>query len=206
MITAVEDYFSQGCGRCNRFATPQCSTRLWTAELVELRAICLGSGLKETVKWGHPCYQYAGRNIAIIGTFQQDFRLTFFDAALMQDPFHILEKQGPNTAYAGMIRFNASRVVNTVAAEIHAYLDEAMGYAAAGITAPKVKIVIDMPGELLAAFDGDPDLADAFDRLTPGRQKSYVINLNSTKTPATRIARIAKFRDHIFAGKGATER
>ena len=80
MITDVEEYFALGCGRCPRFETPECSTQIWAEGLAELRRLCLAAGLEETAKWGHPCYMAAGRNIAIIGAFQQDFRLTFFNA------------------------------------------------------------------------------------------------------------------------------
>jgi uncharacterized protein YdeI (YjbR/CyaY-like superfamily) len=63
-----------------------------------------------------------------------------------------------------------------------------------------------MPAELTEALDADPELAEAFQALTPGRRKSYLFNLNQTRQPATRIARIGKFRDRIIAGKGALER
>jgi uncharacterized protein YdeI (YjbR/CyaY-like superfamily) len=81
-----------------------------------------------------------------------------------------------------------------------------MGYAEAGIKPPKEKSKIELPDELAEALASDPELADAFDALTPGRQKSYVINLSSAKKPETRVSRIAKFREKILAGKGATER
>ena len=67
MITDIEDYFTRGCGRCERFATPDCSTRQWESGLNALRRICLEAGLAEAVKWGHPCYLHRERNIAIIG-------------------------------------------------------------------------------------------------------------------------------------------
>jgi uncharacterized protein YdeI (YjbR/CyaY-like superfamily) len=63
-----------------------------------------------------------------------------------------------------------------------------------------------MPDELIEALDADPELSEAFHSLTPGRQKSYMFNLNQAKQSATRIARIEKFRDKIIAGKGALER
>ena len=91
-------------------------------------------------------------------------------------------------------------------AVLRAYLKEAMSYAEAGITPPKAKSDINLPPELIDALDADLQLAEAFHSLTPGRQKSYVINLTSTKVPATRIARIEKFRAKILAGKGATDR
>lgn len=206
MITDVEDYFTQGCGRCARFATPDCSTRQWSRGLKHLRRICREAGLVETVKWAHPCYMHAGRNIAIIGAFRGEFRLNFMNAALMKDPECMLEKQGPNTRHPDMIRFTGNAQVAEMELVILAYLKEAIGYAEAGIKPPKEEHKLDLPDQLVEAMDSDPELAEAFHNLTPGRRKSYVINLNSAKTAATRISRIAKLRDNILAGKGATER
>jgi uncharacterized protein YdeI (YjbR/CyaY-like superfamily) len=81
-----------------------------------------------------------------------------------------------------------------------------MRYAEQGILPEKAAQEIELPEELIEALDADPELAEAFHALTPGRQRSYVINLNGAKASATRQARIAKFRSHILAGKGATER
>jgi uncharacterized protein YdeI (YjbR/CyaY-like superfamily) len=206
MITNIDDYFSKGCGRCERFATADCSTRKWSSGLADLRRICLASGLVETVKWGHPCYMHAGRNIAIIGAFRGDFRISFFDAALMKDPEGILQKQGPNTQHPNMIRFADNAQVKQMESVILSYLKEAIDYAEAGLRAPKEERDIELPDELVDAMDADPELAEAFQKLTPGRQKSYVIHLASAKTSATRVSRIAKFRDAILAGRGAMER
>lgn len=206
MITDIEDYFVKGCGRCARFATPDCSTRRWADGLNDLRRICRESGLVETVKWGHPCYRHADRNIAIIGAFRGDFRLSFFNAALMNDPDGVLEKQGPNTRHRDMIRFTDNAQVARMEPTILSYLQEAMGYADAGIKPPEDRSDIELPDELVDALDSDPELAEAFHRLTPGRRKSYAINIGSAKASETRKARIVKFRDKILAGKGAMER
>ncbi|MEZ5914543.1 MAG: DUF1801 domain-containing protein [Parvularculaceae bacterium] len=103
MITEIEDFFAKGCGRCPRFDTDACSTRKWRDGLARLRAICLSAGLEEKVKWGHPCYMHADRNIALIGAFQNNFRLSFFNAALLKDADGVLEKPGPNTQNPNMI-------------------------------------------------------------------------------------------------------
>ncbi|MGL6209223.1 MAG: YdeI/OmpD-associated family protein [Paracoccaceae bacterium] len=204
MITQIEDYFTLGCGRCDRHATPDCSTRRWDAGLRDLRRICVEQGLVETVKWGHPCYMHAGRNIAIFGAMRGDFRLTFFNAALLKEPGGVLERQGPNTRHPDMLRFTDVTQVMQLAPTIRAYLTEAMGYAEAGLKPPKDPTDLDLPDDLIEAMD--PDLAEAFDALTPGRQKSYVIAIGSAKAQATRMARLAKYRPHILAGKGALER
>ncbi len=205
MITKIEDYFTKGCGRCPRFDTEDCATIQWAEGLRDLRQICRDAGLTETLKWAHPCYMHGPRNIAIIGAFRGDFRLSFFEAGLLKDPNNILEKQGPNTRYPDMIRFTENAQVTRAAPTIIAYLQEAMRYAEAGLRAPKDTSAPDLPDELIEALDADPPLAKAFHNLTPGRQKSYVINLRSAKKPETRIARIEKFRDRILAGKGANE-
>lgn len=206
MITHIEDYFSKGCGRYERFDTADCSTRQWSDGLADLRRICRSAGLTETVKWGHPCYMYAGRNIAIIGALRGEFRLSFFSAALMKDPKGVLKKQGQNTQHSDMIRFTNNAQVTQMEPVISAYLREAMAYAEAGIKPPKVERKLELPDELVDALDSDPELAEAFYNLTLGRQRSYAINLVSAKKSETRIARIVKFRDKIIAGKGVTER
>jgi uncharacterized protein YdeI (YjbR/CyaY-like superfamily) len=206
MISDPEDFFTKGCGRCFRFATLDCSTRLWIDGLNQLRRICLEVGLLETVKWGHPCYMHAGRNIAIFGAFRSDFRLSFMNAALVQDTAGVLEPQGPNSQTPGMIRFTAVGQVGEMESVIRSYLRQLMDHAEAGTKSPKAEREVDMPDELTEALDADPELAEAFHALTPGRQKSYMFNLNQTKQSATRVARIEKFRGKIIAGKGAMER
>jgi len=206
MITDIEAYFTLGCGRCARHATPDCSTRAWASGLTALRRICREAGLLETVKWAHPCYMHSGRNICVIGALRGDFRLSFFNAALMKDPEGILEKQGQNTQYPDMIRFTDTAQPAAMATVITTYLKEAMGYAEAGITPPRNTRAVDLPDALLEALSADPELAGAFHALTPGRQKSWAIHIGAAKKPETRLARIAKGRDKIFAGKGAMDR
>lgn len=206
LITDIEDYFTKGCGRCDRFATPDCSTRQWVQGQADLRRICAQAGLVETVKWAHPVYLHAGRNVAMMGAFRGDFRLTFMHAALLRDPDHVLEKQGPNTQHADAIRFTDNAQVGRMEPVIRAYLAQAMGYTAAGILPMRQMDDLVLPDELVTVMDSDPDLFAAFHALTRGRQKSYVIALGSAKAAATRLARIARFRPLILAGKGAMER
>ncbi|GAA6142633.1 YdeI/OmpD-associated family protein [Hydrogenophaga sp. 5NK40-0174] len=205
MIKRVDEFFARGCGRCERFDTSDCSARQWESGLAVLRQLCLDAGLEETAKWGHPTYVHAGRNIAILGAFRADFRLNFMDAALLKDPKAVLRKQGENSQHASMLSFASADEARAMAATIRAYLAEAMGYAEAGLKPPKSEPEMQWPVELTDALDADPDMAQAFHRLTPGRQRSYVINLSTAKKPETRLARMGKFRDRILAGKGANE-
>ncbi len=206
MITEIEDYFARGCGRCQRFATPDCSARRWAGALATLRGICREAGLGEHVKWGHPCYMHAGRNVAILGAFREEVRITFFEAALIDDPDGLLERQGPNTRVPDALRFRDEATVAAMAPALRGLLAQARALAEAGRRAPRESPVADLPEEMVEALDADPALAEAFARLTPGRRRSYAIALSSAKTFATRVARIARFRERILAGKGATER
>jgi uncharacterized protein YdeI (YjbR/CyaY-like superfamily) len=206
MITDPDSYFALGCGRCDRFATPDCSTRTWLAGLLTLRRIAREAGLTETAKWGHPCYMHAGRNICLFGAFRGDFRLTFMNAALLKDPAGLLERQGANTRHPDCIRFTDNDAPARLEPQIRAYLAEAMAYAEQGLLPQKEPSEVPLPDELVEALDADPVLAEAFAALTPGRQKSWALHLNDAKARATRLSRIEKGRAKILAGKGATER
>ena len=206
MITDPDEFFTKGCGRCARFETSDCSVQAWAGALSQLRRICDEAGLSETAKWGHPCYMHAGRNIVILGAFRGDVRLTFFNATLLKDPKGLLQKTGKNSQHPDIISFQSAEEVLSLEPQLRSYLAEAMGYAQQGIK-PKVETRdIELPPELIEALADDPELSTAFYALTPGRQRSYALNLNGAKQPATRVARIEKFRPKILMGKGATER
>lgn len=206
MITQLEDFFTRGCGRCERFDSPACSALRWAGEVAALRALCLELGLVEALKWGHPCYMHAGRNVAIIGALREEVRLSFFEAALLSDPEGALTKQGPNTQHPDCLRFDAPGAVLARAPQIRALLTEAMAHAAAGRRAPREPVALELPPELADALEADPAMGAAFARLTPGRQRSYAIVLGALKKPESRVARILKLREHILDGKGAQER
>lgn len=206
MITEADEFFRDGCGRCNRFATPDCSARLWAAGLAALRRLCLEAGLVETAKWGHPCYMHAGRNIAILGAFRGDFRLTFFNAALLQDPSGVLTRQGQNTRHPDALRFTDASEVAALEPIIRDLIALAMAHAEAGTKPPKDESQPDLPAELAAALEADPTLAAAFQALTPGRRKSHILAVASAKAATTRAARVVKLTPGILAGKGANER
>lgn len=205
MITDIEDYFTKGCGRCDRFATADCSTRRWIEGLNELRAICKEVGLEEHVKWGHPCYVHQGRNVALLGAFRDNFRFNFMNASLLKDPEGVLEKQGEMSQNPSMLRFTHNGQVAEKRDIIIAYLKELMGYAEAGIKPQREAREFELPEELIEALASDPEFSEAFDALTLGRQRSYAIVIGGAKQSATRAKRVEKYRDKIFAGKGANE-
>lgn len=206
MITDPTQFFQDGCGRCNRFATDACSARFWSQGLAALRALCLEAGLIETAKWGHPCYMHAGRNVAILGATRGDVRLSFFNASLLDDATGLLARQGENTATPDCARFTDAVQIAPVAPTLRNLLAQAKAHAGAGTKPVKTQTTLVLPDELLAAIDANPALAKAFHALTPGRQKSHALAVSSAKASATRAARVAKLIPLILAGKGANER
>lgn len=206
MITEPDAFFSAGCGRCPRFATDDCAVRLHGEGLAVVRALFLSVGFEEAVRWGQPCYRHAGRNVALLSATRDGIRIGLFEAALLDDPQGLLMPSGPNATGRDTIRIASAEEAVVLASALTALLDQARGHAEAGRRAPKASGDLVLPAELADALDADPALAEAFHALTPGRQRSYAILLASAKTAATRVARIARVRDRILAGKGATKR
>jgi uncharacterized protein YdeI (YjbR/CyaY-like superfamily) len=132
MITQAEDYFTKGCGRCAKFATPECKTRHWHDGLVVLRKLALGAGLKEEVKWGHPCYTDKGRNIVLIHSFKDYCAMMFFKGALMKDPNGLLIQQTENVQSGRQLRFDQPGLVGQLAPVITAYIHEAIALEQSG--------------------------------------------------------------------------
>ena len=205
MIADVADFFTKGCGRCARFDTPDCSAMLWAKTVAALRQICLEAGLAEELRWGHPCYRHAGRNVALIGALRGEVRLSVFEAGLLDDPEGLLQPGGPNSPQPSVLRLTSSDDLARKTPALRALLAQAKHHAQAGLKAPRRTQDLDLPEELIEALDADPELAEAFHALTPGRQRSHVLALTSAKAAATRTARIERLRPRILAGKGATE-
>ena len=198
-------YFDDGCGRCTRFQTDDCSARQWSVGLEILRDICLAQGLQETIKWSHPCYTYAERNIAILGAFRADFRITFMNAELLSDEAGVLARAGDQSQIANVLKFTCRDDVAHAKPNIIEFLSQLKDQAVSGIMAPRKVTPVELPDVLVTILQDDPELRAAFDKLTPGRQKSYAILVNSAKRHETKIARIAKSRAKILQGKGALE-
>jgi uncharacterized protein YdeI (YjbR/CyaY-like superfamily) len=205
MIRQVEDYFAKGCGRCARFDTADCATRIWAPGVAALRAVCLEAGLDETAKWGHPCYVHAGRNVAVLGAHRDAFRLSVFEAGLLQDRTGLLARAGPNSAQADTARFTSAEAVHACRTALLDLLQQAKAHAAGGHRAPRHAAPLELPADLTEALNADPALAKAFHALTPGRQRSYVIALSRAKKPETRRAQVLRFSERILAGLAAAK-
>lgn len=207
MITDIDTYFAKGCDRCGRFNTPACSALIWGDGLARLRQLCLGLGLSETVKWGHPAYTHAGRNIAVFGAFQRSFRLSFMNSDLLDDTDGILEPIGPNSRAPSQVTFTHANQVTDKQPVLERYLRQLMDKAEAGIKPPRrAADPMVMDAALTDALAADPDFSVAWDALTPGRKRSWCLHFNAAKQMKTRVSRVEKSRAAVLAGKGHNER
>jgi uncharacterized protein YdeI (YjbR/CyaY-like superfamily) len=180
------------------------SARLWRQEANELRRILLRAGLTEELKWGKPCYTHDGKNICIIQRMNGFLALLFFKGALLKDPDDVLEVQGANSRGGYRMRFTSVRDVAKMAKSVKAYIREAIEVEKAGLKVAKASD-LEYPEELVDKFAEDPELRAAFDQLTPGRQRGYVLYFSDAKQSKTRLARIERCRSRILTGKGFQE-
>lgn len=178
----------------------------WQDELHELRSIVLECQLTEDFKWRAPCYTYQGKNVLMIGELKDSCTLSFFKGALLKDPQGILTKPGENTQAARVIRFTSVREIVELEAVLKSYIQEAIEVEKSGL---KVDLEqgreFDLPEELQDKLDESPELKTAFEALTPGRQRAYVIFITGAKQSATRAARVEKYVERILAGKGIND-
>jgi len=179
----------------------------WQAEFEQLRVILLDCGLSEAFKWGKPCYTFQDSNIVLMHGFKDYCALLFFKGVLMQDPDDILVAQTENVQATRQIRFPNLQAIVSMEATLKAYIAEAIRVEASGLEVDfKDTEQFDFPDELQAMFDEHPDFADAWEALTPGRQRGYLLHFSSAKQSKTRISRIEKCMPKIFEGKGWNDR
>ena len=179
----------------------------WKEEFEKLRTIALDSQLTEELKWGHPCYTLDGSNIFLMHGFKEYCALLFMKGVLMQDPEGILIQQTENVQSARQIRFTTLQEIVDLAPALKAYIANAIDVEKSG-----VKVVLrqredlDYPEELITMLEEVPGLQDAFEALTPGRQRAYVLYFSAAKQSKTRTARIEKCVPQILEGKGLNDR
>ncbi len=178
----------------------------WQQELGQLRTIVLNCGLKEELKWGCPCYTFNKSNIVLIHVFKEYCALLFFKGVLLKDPKKILIQQTENVQAARQVHFTNIQEIIEKEAILKAYVFEAIEVEKAGLKVDFKKTEeFTTPAEFQKTLDENPDLKTAFDRLTPGRQKAYLLHFSQPKQPKTREARVEKYLQQILDGKGLND-
>jgi uncharacterized protein YdeI (YjbR/CyaY-like superfamily) len=178
----------------------------WQQELETLRKIILEVELTEELKWGVPCYTFQKNNILLIHEFKEYCAMLFMKGALLSDSEGILIQQTENVQAARQIRFTNVQQIIEQASTLKAYIYEAIEIEKAGL-----KVELKKPTEFKISeefqhkLDENPALKSAFEALTPGRQRGYLLHFSAPKQAKTREARVEKCMPLIFEGKGLTD-
>ena len=202
-IHNVDVYLTIGCCRCPLGDTPQCKVHTWQAELAALRRLLLDCGLTEEVKWSIPCYTFQQNNILLLSAFNNYCALSFFKGALLCDTHNILITQTENTQSTRQIRFTDVREIIEKEAILKAYIFEAIEVEKAGLKVHLKEISeFAIPIEFEQKLAENPALKTAFEALTAGRQRGYLLYFSAPKQAKTRLLRIEKCMPQIVKGKG----
>ncbi len=175
----------------------------WQEEYSELRTLALDCGLTEELKWGCPCYTLQKSNIVLIHGFKDYCALLFMQGALLKDVKGILFQQTENVQSARQIRFANIQEILKSKSTIKAYIKEAIKIDKAGLKVELKKTTeYKIPEEFKNVLDDMPELKTAFQALTPGRQRGYLLYFSAPKQAKTREARVEKYLQQILDGKG----
>ncbi len=175
----------------------------WQEELEQLRLIALDCGLDEELKWGCPCYTFQKSNIVLIHAFKEYCAFLFFKGALLNDAEGIMIQQTENVQAARQIRFTSLREIMDMTLTLNAYIHEAIEVEKAGLKVELKKTTeFKMAEEFQYKLDKIPALKAAFEALTPGRQRGYLLYFSSAKQSKTREERVEKYIPQILDGKG----
>jgi uncharacterized protein YdeI (YjbR/CyaY-like superfamily) len=177
----------------------------WGKEMAALRTIVLETGLTEELKWGVPCYTLHGKNVVLIHGFKDYCALLFMKGALLNDPEGILIQQTENVQSGRHIRFTHVDEIVELRAMLKQYIKQAIEVEKAGLKVPLKKTSeFKMPEELALKLE-EPKFKKAFEALTPGRQRGYILYFSQAKQSQTREARIEKWTPVILKGKGLND-
>ncbi|MFD2045794.1 YdeI family protein [Ornithinibacillus salinisoli] len=178
----------------------------WKEEFVKLRNIILECELTEDYKWMHPCYTFEKKNIVLIHGFKEYCALLFHKGALLKDSHGILIQQTENVQAARQIRFTNVREIVEMETILKSYIKEAIEVEKAGLEVNiKKDRAFNIPEELQSKFDEIPALKTAFEALTPGRQRAYILYFSKAKQSKTRTSRVEKYMQQILDGKGLND-
>ncbi|WP_426446206.1 YdeI/OmpD-associated family protein [Paenibacillus sp. S-38] len=177
--------------------------KTWREEFEKLRMILLDCELTEEVKWMHPCYTFENKNVVLIHGFKHYCALLFHKGALLQDPHGILVQQTENVQAARQIRFTHVQEIVEMEPILKAYIEQAIEVEKAGLEVSfKKNTEYVIPEEFQNKLEEMPALKEAFEALTPGRQRAYLLYFSEPKQSKTRTSRVEKYADQILAGKG----
>lgn len=182
------------------------NAKKWQAEMQKLRAIALECDLTEELKWGVPCYTFQKTNVVLIHGFKEYCALLFFKGALLKDANGILIQQTENVQAGRQIRFTNPQEITRQKTVLKAYISEAIDVEKSGLKVDFKKTTeFNIPEEFQDKLNQSPALKTAFEALTPGRQRAYLLHFSTPKQSKTRVSRVEKSLQDILDGKGLND-
>ena len=182
------------------------NSKKWKKELLKLREILLETNLNEELKWGSPCYTSNNRNIVLIHEFKEYCAVLFFKGVLLKDREGILIQQTQNVQSARQIRFTEIHEVVKIESTLKDYIQEAIEVEKLGLKVEfKKPNEFEISEEFQVKLNEIPVLKTAFEKLSPGRQRAYLLHFSAPKQNKTREARVEKCIPNILNGKGLTD-
>ena len=176
----------------------------WQDELAALRTHALEANLVETLKWKHPCYMDGDRNVLIISVRKSGAILSFLTGALVEEPQGKFIQPGIDRS----VRYIPYASVAEIEADsdyIQTLLSRAIQVARDGLKVPKLPDEVDYIDELRDHMAANPEYAEAFEALTPGRKRGFNLYFGKAKKSETRVDRIEKSTERVMLGKGQTD-
>ena len=178
----------------------------WQKELAQLRLIVLDCGLTEELKWGCPCYTFQKNNVVLIHDFKEYCAFLFHKGALLNDADGILIQQTENVQAARQIRFTSLKQIVEMENTLKTYIFEAIEVEKAGLKVVLKKTeAFKMPEEFETKLAENAALKTAFEALTQGRQRAYLLHFSAPKQAKTRESRVEKCMQQILDGKGLND-
>ncbi|MBY5959969.1 YdeI/OmpD-associated family protein [Membranicola marinus] len=182
------------------------SNKQWADALIQLRKMCLNSGMNEAIKWGAPIYTWQGKNIVGVMAFKSYVGLWFHQGVFLKDPYHMLQQSSESTKGLRKMMFYSLQEFEEKKMHIPSYINEAVQNQKAGKEIPvKRSGKLEVPIELQHALDNNELLKSSFFRFTPGKQREFAEYIRSAKQNKTKERRITKISGLILSGKGLND-
>lgn len=178
----------------------------WQEELSVLASIIEKAKLDKAIKWGAEVFTYNGKNVISYGGFKNYFALWFFNGVFLKDKYKVLENaQVGKTKSLRHWKFFSSKEIDEK--KILEYIREAIEIEKKGLRIAAEKFIpIELPEILNDVLSKNKKLNTAFNSLTPGRQKEYILYINEAKQESTKLKRIEKICPMILNGIGLNDK
>jgi uncharacterized protein YdeI (YjbR/CyaY-like superfamily) len=178
----------------------------WTEELTLLAEIIQKAPLEKTIKWGAEVYTFQGKNVISYAGFKNYFALWFYNGVFLKDPNNVLmNAQKGKTKSLRQWRFTSINEIDEKV--ILDYIAEAIEVEEKGLKIKTEKFkAIPPPQLLLEKFDKVDNLKSAFENLSPGKKKEYIVYINEAKQLTTKKRRLEKIIPMILNGIGLNDK